>query len=222
MTDSFARDRDGDFLANRRIDYAVGSLDASQLEADPITQFRAWLSDELAQDAQEPNAMTLATVDEHGRPRQRTVLLKYVTESGFQFFTNYGSDKARQIAERCDVSLSFRWSLRHRQVSVVGKASKLDSADSEAYFRQRPRGSQLAALVSPQSRVIKSREWLEERYRQASQRYGGEVPFPSNWGGYLVEPDEVEFWQGRSNRLHDRFVYRRDGDGQWVVRRLAP
>ncbi len=223
MTDSCAHGRDSESLANLRVDYVSDSLDLAQLATDPITQFRAWLDDELAQGGKEPNAMTLATVDSHGRPKQRTVLLKYVTESGFQFFTNYGSDKARQIENHPDVSLSFRWPLRHRQVNVVGRAKKLNAGDSEAYFRQRPRGSQLAALVSPQSRAIDSREWLEREYGEAWRKYRGEViPKPSNWGGYIVEPDEVEFWQGRKNRLHDRFLYRRTDCGQWAVSRLAP
>jgi pyridoxamine 5'-phosphate oxidase len=189
---------------------------------DPIGQFGRWFDDAVRGGDREPNAMVLATVDAGGRPRQRTVLLKGFDETGFRFFTNHTSAKGEQIAAEPRVSLLFGWYLQHRQVIVSGRAVKLDPEVSAGYFGSRPRGSQLAAWASPQSRRVADREELESAFARAGERFPDEVPPPPHWGGYRVEPEEIEFWQGRANRLHDRLRFRRDDSDAWVVVRLAP
>ena len=166
--------------------------------------------------------MVLATLDASGRPHQRTVLLKGVDEGGFTFFTNYSSAKADQIAATGGVSLLFGWHRQHRQVIVSGVAKRIPVEDSRHYFARRPRGSQLAAWASRQSRVLDGRDELDAAFAHAGERFTGEVPMPDGWGGFRVVPDAVEFWQGRANRLHDRLVYRREERGGWRVVRLAP
>ena len=198
-------------------------LDLDQLNPDPIVQFERWY--QLAVDARlpEPNAMTLATVDATGQPWVRSVLLKLYDAKGFVFFTNYQSDKAKQIAVNDRVALLFPWVALARQVQITGRASRISTAESLRYFLTRARGSRIGAWASPQSQVISSRALLEAKVAQISQRFAeGDVPLPDFWGGYRVVPETIELWQGRENRLHDRFRYGRREDGGWQVHRLAP
>ena len=198
-------------------------LDRDQLHPDPIVQFERWY--QLAVDARlpDPNAMTLATVDATGQPWVRSVLLKLYDAKGFVFFTNYQSDKAKQIAVNDRVALLFPWVALARQVQITGRASRISTAESLRYFLTRARGSRIGAWASPQSQVISSRALLEAKVAQISQRFAeGDVPLPDFWGGYRVVPETIELWQGRENRLHDRFRYGRREDGGWQVHRLAP
>jgi pyridoxamine 5'-phosphate oxidase len=195
----------------------------ADLDPDPIRQFQRWFEETIAQDIPEPNAMTLATVDTQGQPYVRTVLLKLYDRRGFVFFTNYESRKARQIGANPRVSLLFPWVALARQVQILGIASRISTAESLTYFLTRPRGSQIGAWASPQSQVISSRSLLDQKVAEMKRRFGqGQVPLPDFWGGYRVEPEEIELWQGRESRLHDRFRYRRRPDGTWAVERLAP
>ena len=198
-------------------------LTEEMLAADPMNQFAAWMADAVAAPLPEPTAMVLATVSASGRPRARTVLLKQHDSGGFTFYTNRTSRKGTDLAEVPRASLVFPWFPMHRQVIVEGSVSELSAGESEPYFHSRPRGSQLGAWASRQSTVIGSRAELDDRYAELERRWpdGMDVPMPDFWGGYLVVPDVVEFWQGRTNRLHDRFRYRRDA-GRWVFERLAP
>ena len=193
------------------------------LAADPIAQFRSWMADAVAAPLPQANAMVLATVSAAGRPRARTVLLKSYDSSGFTFYTNRTSRKASDLAEVPRACLLFPWHAIHRQVIIEGPVTALSTAQSEPYFRSRPRGSQLGAWASRQSSVISSRQELDGRFAELARRWpdGTEVPMPDFWGGYRVVPEVLEFWQGRANRLHDRLRYRRHG-GAWVVERLAP
>jgi pyridoxamine 5'-phosphate oxidase len=198
-------------------------LDRDQLAPDPIVQFERWY--QLAVDARlpEPNAMTLATVDAAGQPWVRSVLLKLYDAKGFVFFTNYQSDKAKQIAGNDRVALLFPWVALARQVQITGRASRISTAESLRYFLTRGRGSRIGAWASPQSQVISSRALLEAKVAQIGQRFAdGEIPLPDFWGGYRVVPETIELGQGRENRLHDRFRYRRADDSGWQVDRLAP
>lgn len=212
-------------LEDIRRDYMRGGLNESDLDPNPFVQFRRWL--EMAIEANlnaDPTAMTLATVSPEGQPSQRTVLLKHVSEDGFVFYTNHGSRKAREIADNPRVSLLFGWLPLERQVIVFGRAERLSVAESTSYFLSRPRESQIAAWTSTQSAPIRSRQMLEELFEQMKRRFHeGHVPLPSFWGGYRVIPDAIEFWQGRTNRLHDRLMYRRSPDGSdWRIERLQP
>lgn len=199
------------------------NLDEGTLAEDPMDQFAAWMGDALAVPLPEPTAMVLATVSASGRPRARTVLLKHYDSVGFIFYTNRTSRKGTDLAEVPRASLVFPWYPMQRQVIVEGSVSALSTEESEPYFHSRPRGSQLGAWASRQSSVIGSRAELDDRYAELERRWpdGTDVPMPDFWGGYLVVPDVVEFWQGRTNRLHDRFRYRRDA-GRWAVERQAP
>jgi pyridoxamine 5'-phosphate oxidase len=197
-------------------------LDPADCDPDPIVEFRSWFA--TAADALIPsvNAMTLATVDDRGRPAARVVLLKEVDDRGFVFFTNYDSRKGLDLAIHPFAALVLFWEPLHRQVRVEGSVEKLSAAESDAYFATRPRGSQLGAIASPQSQPIAGREVLEEQLAQLAATLGERMPHrPANWGGYRVVPDQVELWQGQPSRLHDRVRYRRVGDG-WVIDRLAP
>jgi pyridoxamine 5'-phosphate oxidase len=213
-------------LEQMRRHYVAGGLDERDLLSDPIEQFRLWFEQAVRMNVGEwfePNAMTLATATAEGVPSARVVLLKSFDEKGFVFFTNYASDKGRELAENPLAALVFYWPAMERQVRVTGRVTAVSRGESEAYFRSRPRGSQLGAAVAPQSEVVESREVLEQRLAELEKRYeGGEVPMPGTWGGYCVAAETVEFWQGRPNRLHDRIRFTRQGDGAWKVERLAP
>lgn len=193
------------------------------LPADPMDLFDAWMGDVIRAGLPEPTAMVLATVSADQRPRARMVLLKSSRPGGFTFYTNRTSRKASDLAEVPEACLVFPWHALHRQVIIEGPVEPLSTAESEPYFRSRPRGSQLGAWASRQSTVLPSRAELEDRYSDLERRWpeGTQVPMPDFWGGYRLRPDRMEFWQGRVSRLHDRFRYTRQGDG-WVVARLAP
>lgn len=213
-----------DNLPSMRIQYRLDRLGEHELLPDPIEQFRTWFEEVLATNVIEANAMVVSTVDADCRPSSRTVLMKRFDAQGIVFFTNYNSRKGREIAENPYVSILFYWPSLQRQVRWSGIATRLPEQESDEYFRQRPRGSQIGAHVSPQSEVIPDREWLSERYNELVARFGddGEIPRPEHWGGVQVAPETIEFWQGRENRLHDRILYSRDETGEWVARRIAP
>jgi pyridoxamine 5'-phosphate oxidase len=216
-------------LAAAREDYAAGGLTEADLAADPVTMFARWYAEAVAAGLHEPNAMVVATVGADGQPAARTVLLKGVGDDGFRFFTNQASRKGVELAAQPRCSLLFPWHPLERQVRVDGVAEPLSRADVADYYAQRPRGSRLGAWASHQSREVAGREALAAAYDEVVVRLGGPdgtdgshpVPPPEEWGGYLVRPEVVEFWQGRPSRMHDRLVYRRRGDG-WDVVRLAP
>lgn len=213
-------------LADLREEYARGGLAESDLPADPIAMFARWYDEASAAGIHEPNAMVVATVDVDGAPSSRFVLLKGFAADGFRFFTNTASRKGEGLAREPRCALLFPWHPLERQVRVDGRAEPLSGAVVQAYFERRPRGSRIGAWASHQSRPVASREELTAAYEAIEQRYGGpegteEVPVPDEWGGYLVVPEAVEFWQGRPGRMHDRLVYRRAPDG-WDVSRLAP
>jgi len=208
--------------AHRRRDYSREDLAIGHLDPDPIKQFMVWFRAAGAAGPNEPNAMTLATAGEGGRPSARVVLLKDVSRGGFVFYTNYESRKGDDLAENPQAALVFFWPEIERQVRVEGRAERVDRSDSEAYWRTRPRGAQLGAWASDQSRVIAGRQVLDDRLREVAQRYAGvDVPAPPHWGGWRIMPSEIEFWQGRPDRMHDRLIYRRAEPG-WTVERLAP
>ncbi len=214
--------RDTDLAALRR-EYGDQGVDVPDLAPDPLTMFRRWMEDTVASGLHEPNAMAVSTVSAEAKPSSRLVLLKAVDERGFVFYTNYDSRKGEDIDANPSVALLLPWHDLQRQVRVEGTATRVSQQESEDYFAARPRGSQLGAWASPQSREVSSRSELDDLYEGVEQRFGdsGEVPLPPQWGGYLVRPDVVEFWQGRKGRMHDRMVYRREGD-RWGVVRLAP
>ncbi len=198
-------------------------LDREDLADDPIVQFEDWFRYACDTVPMDPNAVSISTVDSENRPSSRTVLLKYFDEKGFVFFTNYSSNKASQIDANPNVALLFFWSDAARQIKIRGKAERIPTTETLKYFMSRPRGSQLGAWVSAQSSVISSRSLLEAKFQEMKEKFKkAEVPLPSFWGGYRVIPQEIEFWQGRRNRLHDRFRYSRQADDSWAVERLAP
>lgn len=209
-------------VADLRKNYTRTGLEESDVSPNPIEQFRRWFDEALNTNLHEPNAMTLATVTREGKPSARIVLLKGYDERGFVFYTNYEGRKARELEENPSTALLFYWGELERQVRVEGRASRIPEKESDAYFASRPRGSQLGAWVSEQSRIIADRGELEEKLRSLEAEHEGrEVPRPPFWGGYRVEPEAIEFWQGRENRLHDRLVYRRKNGG-WRIERLQP
>lgn len=205
-----------------RRDYRALALDESDVQTDALAQFRGWFQQAIDAQLPEPNAMTLATIDENNRPSARMVLLKGFDERGFQFFTNYGSRKARQLDARPYAALVFWWEGLERQVRIEGLVRRLPEAESDAYFVTRPRGSQIGAWASDQSRPVQNREAIESKVGDTEARFGAEeIPRPPHWGGYLVVPERLEFWQGRPGRMHDRLEFVRDGHG-WRVVRLFP
>jgi pyridoxamine 5'-phosphate oxidase len=209
-------------LAVLRRDYESDGIDVEKLPAEPLPLWQRWLSDAEAAQVAEINAMIVSTVDGDGTPSSRTVLCKAASPDGFVFYTNYTSRKGEAIAADSRVSLLFPWHPLSRQVIVSGYAERVPRAQSEAYFASRPRGSQISAAASAQSSVIAGREVLEQRVAELEREYDGrDVPCPAYWGGYLVRPQTVEFWQGRHDRLHDRIRYRAQGNG-WQVERLSP
>ena len=208
--------------ASLRKEYTRAGLDRADVHSDPVVQFDAWFEETLAAGLHEPNAMIVATATADGRPSARTVLLKGYDERGFVFYTNYEGRKARELEANPACALLFYWGELERQVRIEGRAGRISSEESDAYFAGRPRGSRLGAWASQQSQPVEDRSILQERVRMLETEYESrEIPRPPFWGGYRVEPEVVEFWQGRENRLHDRLVYRRDGDG-WRVERLQP
>ncbi len=212
-------------LADIRINYLRGQLRRADLRADPIEQFNLWMDDATAAGVVEPTAMSLATAGHDGVPRVRTVLLKGLNDAGFVFYTNFESRKGRALAENPAASLLFPWLAMERQVLVTGRVERVGDDEASRYFASRPRESRLAAWTSGQSRPVASREALEADLARVRERFGaeeGEVPLPPFWGGYRVRPETVEFWQGRANRLHDRFEYTRAASGGWTLERLAP
>jgi pyridoxamine 5'-phosphate oxidase len=209
-------------ISELRSEYARSALRRTDLADDPVCQFERWFGEARDAGVAESNAMALATVGADAQPSVRTVLMKYFDASGFVFFTNLESVKADQIAANPRVALLFYWQPLERQVRIRGGAEKIKTSEALRYFMKRPRGSQLGAWVSDQSSVINSRTLLEAKLDEMKRRFGkGEIPLPSFWGGYRVRPDQIEFWQGRTNRLHDRFLYSRQASG-WQVERLAP
>ena len=232
-------------LGDFREDYQRGTLDRARLDANPIAQFESWFRQATGEESQsrwrkigialyklwsaicnhrpaDINAMTLATVDQSSKPSTRTVLLKSVDERGFIFFTNYDSRKGMELAENPNAALTFFWPDLERQVCVAGAVTKLPVAESEAYFKSRPRGSRLAAWASNQSQPVPDRATLEAHWRALEKKFATDIPLPPNWGGLILKPERIEFWQGRPSRLHDRFSYTRQADGSWKIERLAP
>ena len=229
-------------IADIRRDYSTGELRRADLDANPMAQFNSWFAQAsaggrwrkigialfklwhaiLGHSPADVNAMVLATVDKSGKPSTRTVLLKGVDERGFVFFTNSDSRKGLELAENPNAALTFYWPDLERQVCVAGMVTKLPAAESDAYFKSRPRGSRLAAWASNQSEAVPDRAALENRWSEMAAKFPGDVPLPPNWGGYVLKPGRIEFWQGRPSRLHYRFCYTRQPDNSWKLERLAP
>jgi pyridoxamine 5'-phosphate oxidase len=211
-------------LADLRKEYSLKDLDITDVADNPFDQFRQWFTEALQATVNEPNAMHLATVSAEGRPSGRVVLLKDLTPEGeFTFYTNYSSRKGEELAHNPWASLTFFWPELERQIRIEGKTTRVTDQTSDAYFSSRPRGSQIGAWTSPQSKVIQDRNHLAEKQRQVEVQFTGQaVPRPGYWGGYRLQPDRIEFWQGRPSRLHDRILYLQGPDGQWTRQRLAP
>lgn len=210
-------------IADIRKDYKLKSLLEKDVATDPIRQFDTWWQEALHSEIEEVNAMTLATASADGIPAARIVLLKGYDEHGFVFFTNYESFKGMQLAENPRACLVFFWKELERQVRITGLVEKVSAEESDAYFNSRPEGSRIGALVSPQSQVIANREWLEDQEKKYIGNFAAQsLKRPIHWGGYRVNPISIEFWQGRSNRLHDRIQYTLQGDNRWIIERLAP
>lgn len=211
-------------LSNYRKSYEKDSLLENQLPISPLELFKNWFTDaENSDGVEEANAMTISTISNNGYPNARVVLLKQFNEDGFVFYTNYNSKKGKSIAENNKVGISFFWPALERQIIINGIAEKTASAVSDAYFSSRPKGSQMGAIASPQSQVIPNREFLEEVLKNIEQenKEQDSLKRPEHWGGYIVKPTQIEFWQGRANRLHDRIVYTKE-ENNWVYNRLAP
>lgn len=209
-------------LQNLRQDYRSAELTAEEVEKNPMVQFAKWFTDAMNAKLYEPNVMTLATADQSGKPAARIVLLKGFDEKGFTFYTNYSSDKGKELAENPQACLVFFWAELERQVRIEGRVYRTEPEVADQYFHSRPLGSQIGAIASPQSTVIENRELLENKVKELTEQYQNkEIPRPENWGGYVVEPTRIEFWQGRSSRLHDRINYHLV-NGNWIINRLAP
>jgi pyridoxamine 5'-phosphate oxidase len=213
---------DKNTIANLRVDYTLKSFDEKDVNPNPIKQFEIWMQEAITAQVNEPNAMTLATIKSNSAPSARIVLLKGLQDNGFSFFTNYNSHKADEMVLNPNVALVFCWLELQRQVRIEGAVEKLSEQESDAYFASRPRASQIGAHASQQSTIIKSRTELEDAYQQVEHQFNDQdVPRPKNWGGYLVKPHLIEFWQGRKSRLHDRFCYSLKNN-DWQVSRLSP
>jgi pyridoxamine 5'-phosphate oxidase len=209
--------------AEIRKEYSYKSLNELEVEADPIKQFNIWWQDALEAKILEVNAMTLATASSDGMPSARTVLMKEFSQKGFVFFTNYNCFKGQQLSENPKACLVFFWKELERQVRITGIAEKVSGEESNAYFQSRPKASQVSAMTSPQSQVIESRQWLDDKYKQLIEQFEETtIQRPAHWGGYLVKPVIIEFWQGRPGRLHDRIQYTLSENGSWKIERLAP
>lgn len=215
MTDS------SKWFESLRVSYEQGELNESDITHNPFEQFNLWLQDAINNDVPEPNAMVLSTVNKQGQPSARNVLLKSADENGFIFFSNKTSDKAIDLKHNPHCSLLFSWLSQHRQVIVKGKAEEISMQDSDSYFQTRPYGSRISAWVSDQSKVIKNREELEVKVKEFMDKYPENVPMPSHWGGYLVKPESIEFWQGRPSRLHDRIRFTKKANN-WTIERISP
>ena len=211
-----------EYLQNLRQDYKSATLDESDVDNNPITQFKSWFDHAVSAKIYEPNVMTLATADKAGKPDARIVLLKGVDEDGFRFYTNYLSQKGKELKRNPQACLVFFWPELERQVRIEGTVEKLDKEASEQYFYSRPKDSQIGAIASPQSQIIPNRAFLEEKVAEITLKNEGKtIAKPAHWGGYIVKPTRIEFWQGRSNRLHDRINYEWIKN-EWVKSRLAP
>lgn len=210
-------------LTEFRKEYTLAGLRRRDLAQNPILQFEEWMQQAVKAEVPEPTAMSVATVDKLNQPSLRTVLLKAVDERGFVFCTNYESRKGQELAQTSNAALLFFWKELERQVSIRGLTRKIPAEESDAYFKVRPVGSQLGAWVSQQSSVVENRSVLEAKYDELEKKYSGQqIPLPPNWGGYVVAPTTIEFWQGGVNRLHDRFRYTKQEDGRWIIERLSP
>lgn len=210
-------------IAALRQDYVARGLRRADLDPDPIKQFAIWFGEAAAAEIRDVNAMSLATATPDGVPAVRIVLLKGISDRGFVFFTNYLSDKGRELEANPRAALALFWVQLERQVRISGTVEKTSDEESDEYFQTRPLGSQLGAWASSQSQVVANRAALEAQFAEVTQRFaGGNIPLPANWGGYRVAPEVIEFWQGRTNRLHDRFRYARQSDSSWLIERLSP
>lgn len=210
-------------VADLRKEYTHQGLSKADAHPSPFEQFKIWFEQALAAKLPEPNAMTIATATPDGKPDARIVLLKDYDQRGFVFFTNYQSNKGQQLGKNHWCAIAFWWAELERQVRIVGLVERVSDVESDLYFHSRPKGSQLGAWASNQSQVIESRKVLEQRLQKLQEEYENqEVPRPPHWGGFRLIPDEIEFWQGRPSRLHDRLLYRRGQDGNWVIQRLSP
>jgi len=213
----------GKKIAELRKEYQKEKLDETGVDKDPIIQFGKWFQESLEAEVNEANAMTLATADRKGRPSARIVLLKGFDEDGFVFFTNYKSEKGRDLKENPYAALVFFWPELERQIRISGKVKRISATESEDYFNSRPLESRIGAIASSQSEVIASREVLEEKFEQIKEAFINREPErPRNWGGFIIKPITIEFWQGRPNRLHDRILFSRKKKGSWKIERLAP
>ena len=204
-----------------RVSYEQGELNEADITHNPLDQFNNWLQEAIKNEVPEPNAMVLATINKDGQPGARNVLLKSADDNGFIFFTNKNSDKASDLKQNPHCTLLFSWLSQHRQVIVKGKAEEISREESNTYFQTRPYGSRISAWVSEQSQVIKSREVLETKVKEFMDKYPENVPMPDYWGGYLVKPESIEFWQGRPSRLHDRIRFTKKGN-TWTIERISP
>lgn len=210
-------------IANLRQDYTLQGLSETEIDSNPFAQFKEWFDEALSADILEPNAMTVATTTPEGKPSARMVLLKDFDARGFVFYTNYNSQKAQELAENPQAALVFWWAELQRQVRICGRVEKISDSESDKYFYSRPFSSRLGAWASNQSEVVENREVLEQQLQDLKEKYQNrEIPRPSHWGGIRVIPTEIEFWQGRSSRLHDRLVYTRNYDDGWKIERLSP
>lgn len=209
-------------ISDIRKDYSLNSLDEKHVDENAIMQFDRWFNEAINSEIDEVNAMTLATVSADGKPHARIVLLKGFDAKGFVFFTNYNSNKGKNLAENTNAALVFFWKELQRQVRIEGVAAKVSAQESDEYFFSRPEGSRIGAWASPQSEIIESRHLLDEKVAEYSAAFGNDIPRPPHWGGYRLKPAVIEFWQGRTNRLHDRIRYLKLENNNWKIERLAP